>query len=226
MHVSHRESKSERGGETVRLLKAIYGLKQAGRIWYQTLSDELIARGMKRLNTDECIFMVRRGSSLLIMLIYVDDITIICNNPALRDEYKGFLNARFLMKDLGATKKLLGIEFDGATADGCVVLHQSEYIRTILRRFGMDGAKIQHTPMIAGQKLMEAKPGEERADVGLYQSMLGSAMYAMVATRPDLAYALSTLARLCLSFKDAHDSNATTLRISPQDQRLWFGVQV
>jgi len=195
---------SEQGGEVVRVLKAIYGLKQAGRIWYRTLSQLFMDKGLTRLNTDECIFTLRRGKEVVIIMVYVDDLTIISSCDSLRDEVKSFLNSRFLMKDLGPTQRLLGIEFAGTTASGTITIHQREYTHTILARFGLQTVRPEPTPMVGGQKLLPFEEGDERADVGLYQSMLGSAMYLMVGTRPDLAFALSVLSRFAAAPTATH----------------------
>ena len=63
-------------GDVLRLKKSLYGLKQAGRVWNQTLHDELLKMGFARLESDASLYIYRKDSTRIIIPIYVDDITI------------------------------------------------------------------------------------------------------------------------------------------------------
>lgn len=78
-----------------RLHKALYGLKQAPRAWYRELSNFLIQYGFINSVADTSLFILRRGSSLVYMLIYVDDILITGNDPALLQQILDSLATRF-----------------------------------------------------------------------------------------------------------------------------------
>jgi hypothetical protein len=106
------------------------------------------------------------------------------------------LMERYKMTDLGMAKTFLGFEISRDRCNHTVTIHQAKYIKSILGRFGMERANGVHTPMVPGSVLVESTngwctPNEIRA----YQQVVGSIMYAMTSTRPDLAFTMSRLSK-------------------------------
>jgi hypothetical protein len=104
------------------------------------------------------------------------------------------------MKDLGATNFILGMEIKRDRAKQKLWLNQRKYVETILQRFNMHGSKPIKAPIPTGVKLSAdqcPKTHEEEEDMShiLYASAVGSLMYAMVCTRPDIAHAVGVLSR-------------------------------
>ncbi|KAL4559971.1 hypothetical protein LXL04_032119 [Taraxacum kok-saghyz] len=113
---------------------------------------------------------------------------------------KDQLKADFEMKDLGAAKKILGMEIVRDRKSRVLHLSQKCYIEKILRRFNMHEAKPVNTPFAAHFKLSSALSPTTETDMEYmarvpYSSAVGSLMYAMICTRPDLAYAVSMVSR-------------------------------
>nr|KYP62382.1 Retrovirus-related Pol polyprotein from transposon TNT 1-94 [Cajanus cajan] len=113
---------------------------------------------------------------------------------------KVLLSGEFDMKDLGAAKKILGMEIFRDRTQKRLFLSQKDYIQKILVRFGMVDSKPISTPLSAKEKLSATKTIQTQADLDYmskvpYSSVVGSLMYAMVCTRPDLAYAVSMVSR-------------------------------
>ena len=134
------------------------------------------------------------------MLLYVDDVLITSKDKSLIDKLKSQLSDEFEMKDLGAAKKILGMEIHRDQKAGKLYLSQRKYLEKVLGRFNMDNCKSVSNPLAAHFKLsVECCPKSEeeieRTSHIPYSSSVGSLMYAMVYTRPDLDYAVSMVSR-------------------------------
>jgi hypothetical protein len=113
---------------------------------------------------------------------------------------KAQLSSEFYMKDLGAAKKILGMEIVRNRKSGLLYLSQKGYIEKVLRRFNIQNAKPMSTPLAPHFKLSVKQCAETDADLKYmskipYSSVVGSLMYAMVCSRPDLSHAISVVAR-------------------------------
>ena len=183
------------------LLKAIYGLKQAPRQWYAKIDDFFVQTlGMERNPADDCVYVRRKGGHILIIALYVDDLLIACSNKALLAETKAQLSSRFKMKDLGESKIILGMDISRDRSLRTLSLCQSRYAQKVIDRFGMTSARGLPTPLDADVDFTQpAAPCTEP-----YREAIGSLMYLMVGTRPDLAYAIGTLAKFVETPSELH----------------------
>lgn len=93
-----------------RLLKSLYGLKQAPRQWFIALTTALLSFGFVQTSGDPSLFVFSEGSSLVYLLIYVDDMVLTGNDPALMLHITEFLSSQFKVKALGALSYFLGIQ--------------------------------------------------------------------------------------------------------------------
>ena len=137
------------------------------------------------------------------MAIYsdnVDDILLIENDIEFLDSIKGYLNKSFSMKDLGEAAYILGIKIYRDRSKHLIGLSQSTYLDKVLKKFKMDQAKKGFLPVLQGVKLSKtqcpttAEDREKMKDVP-YASVIGSIMYAMLCTRPDVCLAISLARR-------------------------------
>jgi len=124
------------------------------------------------------------------VVLYVDNLLIIANE-GLIGQIVNQMKKRFRMHHLGSVSFCLGMNIERNREHHTINIHQHSYIRTILAKFKMDESRPVATPM--AMKLHKMKPDEEACDPTIYQSMMGSLMYAMTATRPDIAYASRVL---------------------------------
>ena len=173
-----------------RLKRSIYGLKQSGRCWNNTLHEELKKMGFVQSASDPCIYIASEGE-MCIVAIYVDDIIVAAKTDDRILQVKRDLSKRFKAKDLGELHHFLGMKIIQNQNTAEVWIGQPAYTQDILEKFHMTDAKPVSTPLDANSKLMNAADDSDTVDVELYQSAVGSLLYLSVATRPDIAFALS-----------------------------------
>lgn len=190
------------GAEKVcHLKKAVYGLKQAGRQWFTKLNAKLLELDFKPSQADPCIFISTKGTDKVIIALYVDDLICFSKSLSAIQKTKSNLMKHFSMRDLGDLKYCLGIEVH--QNNGSITLSQTKYIEDLLQNFKMQDSKPVTSPMEAGLKLNVPKPTDKPCDVP-YQSLIGSLMYLAIATRPDIAHAISYLSQFNSRFSNEH----------------------
>ena len=183
------------------LKKSLYGLKQSSRQWYKRFDSFMVGSGYSRSSYDSCVYFRKtHDGSFIYLLLYVDDMLIAAKNMSDIEELKKQLNRVFEMKDLGAAKKILGMEIERDRNGGKLYLTQKSYIEKVLERFGMKNAKPVSTPFAAHFKLstsLSPKSDNEKRYMARvpYSSAVGSMMYAMVCTRPDISHVVSVVSR-------------------------------
>ena len=176
-----------------KLNKVLYGLKQAPRLWYDHI-DKFFQTIQLHRSLNDCNLYIANDHKLH-LLLYVDDILILSKDLSriTSKAIKNQLHAQYKMNDLGETRRFLGIEIERKA--GCFQINQTQFIQTVLQRFDMEECNGVYTPMEMGQKLLLATDGDELVESSKYQSLLGSLMYLVVGTRPDIAFAVATLSK-------------------------------
>ena len=183
-----------------KLFKSLYGLKQAGRKWYDTLCKVLANIGFKRSEADPAVFYTHRNGNITILACHVDDCTITRNSQDLIQKYKDELKDKYSLTDLGAANWLLGIKITRDFEARTISLSQESYINLILTQFNFTDLKPFATPMdpsIQLSKDQSPKTPEEVADMHKvpYREAIGSKNYCAVATHPDIAFPVLLLAQ-------------------------------
>ena len=186
--------KQDDGSVIVELRKALYGLRQAGREWYELLSYFLTTQGYIRSNIDKCLFSKNVGGVISHLAIYVDDVLIVSNSDEEVDTITRALEKRFgsITVQEGETMSFVGIEII-TDAAGNTRLRQRGYIMDTLNHFGVQDDQKAEYPC-AGNIMEPANPSEEDCDVVTYKSGVMKLMYLSTRTRPDIAFAVSALA--------------------------------
>ncbi|QRW21846.1 Retrovirus-related Pol polyprotein from transposon TNT 1-94 [Rhizoctonia solani] len=122
----------EHQGLYLKLVKSLYGLKQAGRVWYKCLSSALIELGFVRFNSNNCVFMRQRNNTgLIILAVHVDNLTGAASNDAVWDLFCAELNAKYELKNLGRAKEILGLEITQDPKAGTALITQNRYIKDL-----------------------------------------------------------------------------------------------
>ncbi|KAJ9547714.1 hypothetical protein OSB04_020257 [Centaurea solstitialis] len=183
-----------------KLLKSIYGLKQASRSWNLHFDERIKEFGFAKSEFEPCVYTKFSGSIVTFLVLYVDDILLIGNDvPTLRS-VKSWLSRCFQMKDLGEATYILGIKIYRNRSKRLIGLSQSTYIDKILKRFRMDESKkgfipMQHGIVLSKTQCPVSSQDQDKMKSVPYASAIGSIMYAMLCTRPDVAYSVSVTSR-------------------------------
>ena len=185
-------------GKCLRLIKGLYGLKQAGRIWNIKFVDTLKEIGFVPLISDTQVLQLRRGKSVFIIGLHVDDAILATNDERLRKEVVSELQQRFLVKDLGPLSHYLGMRVVQGAEE--TKINQDGYVDKVLARFKMENAKSVDTPGVPGQILTKddcpAPGSDDEAEMKgkPYRQLVGSLMYTYCGTRPDVGSNLAKVA--------------------------------
>jgi hypothetical protein len=185
-----------------KLRKSLYGLKQAGRAWFEKINTALIDMDFTPLDSDHCVYVRHQEDEVMYIVLYVDDLLLIGSSLMEVKQLKTALSTRFEMTDLGEAEYVLGLQLSRDRPLRTLSLSQSDYIRRLLERFGMSQCNAAPTPIATGVRLSKedcptVKPAEPLLVDGkhTYASVVGAIMYAMLGTRPDLAFAIGQLTR-------------------------------
>jgi hypothetical protein len=175
-----------------KLQKSLYGLNQAPRVWYQTITAFLASIGFRRLIKDRCAFVGSLQSKTCNIAVYVDDLLIIAPTSTLVNEIKSAMKQRFHMTDVGEVTYLLGwsVERDRKSRK---IFIQEMYATKILDRFNHIVTYPVTTPVDRSVKLSNVMCPTTDSEKDTmksipYREAVGSFMYLTIGTRPDLAY--------------------------------------
>ncbi|KAL9258780.1 Retrovirus-related Pol polyprotein from transposon TNT 1-94-like protein [Drosera capensis] len=130
-----------------KLTKSLYGLKQAPRQWYLKFDNFMSRSGYKKSDMDPYCYTRHFGSSYIILLLYIDDMLVAGSNMEEINRLKEQLSEEFEMKDLGASKQILGISISRNRSEGSLILSQEKYIGKVLEKVSMQDAKDTCTPL-------------------------------------------------------------------------------
>ncbi|GJX27166.1 putative ribonuclease H-like domain-containing protein [Tanacetum coccineum] len=154
--------------------KALYGLHQAPRAWYETLSTYLLENRFRRGIIDKTLFIKKDKGDILLVQVYVDDIIFGSTKKSLCTEFEGLMHKKFQMSSMGELTFFLGLH--------------------VMQRD--DGIFIS-------QDNIDKDEEAEDVDVHLYRSMIRSLMY-LTASRPDIKFAVCACARFQVIPKVSH----------------------
>jgi hypothetical protein len=215
------------------LKKSLYGLRQAGRAWYHKIDTALSDLGFAALASDHCIYVQHLDDQVTFIVLYVDDLLLISNSLPGLTALKAGLSDRFEMTDLGEAQFILGLQLTRDRSARTLSLSQADYIRRVVERYGMAHSNPAPTPLATGAVLSQMDcpaviPSTPTLLLGhSYASVVGALMYAMLGTRPDLAFAVGALSRFNSNPGVAHWTHLKrVLRYlaGTINHRLTFGV--
>ncbi|KAB2625790.1 hypothetical protein D8674_017450 [Pyrus ussuriensis x Pyrus communis] len=174
-----------------KLNKALYGLKQAPRAWYDEIDSYFTKAGFKRSPNEATLYTKVEKSGILIVSVYVDDIVYTGSSDTMLDRFKNDMMQHYEMTDLGLLHHFLGMGI--VQTKKSIFIHQKKYAMKLLEKFGLQGCKSVGTPLVANERLCK-NDGSEAADESEYRKLVGSLLY-LTATRPDIMFGISLLAR-------------------------------
>nr|KAJ0192955.1 hypothetical protein LSAT_V11C800440770 [Lactuca sativa] len=183
-----------------RLDKVVYGLKQAPRDWYETLTSYLLENGYRRGAIDNTLFIKNKGSDMVLVQIYVDDIIFGSPNETLSKEFAEIMSQRFEMSMMWKMTFFLGLEVQKQKTS--ISICQSKYISNLLVKYSLSDCKPASTPVSKTDKIHADPTGTDVND-SLYRGMIGSLLY-LTASRPDIMFGTILCARFQANPKESH----------------------
>ena len=197
------KAKGENWNKVYRLLRAIYGLKQAGLAWWRALNESMELLGCKRLASDAGIFIFKdKDGGLVVIVVYVDDALFCGKNKALVAKLKADFMRRWECRDLGDSKEFLRMRIQRRA--GNIYIDQVPYLEKVLRRFGQENANPKTTPLPAGYKPTPYTGPVNPERRQRFQTVIGSLLYIMLGTRPDIAFAVTKLSQFTVNPSQEH----------------------
>lgn len=180
----------QNGGKVYRLKKSLYGLKQAARVWNNTLHEALTEQGCKQNEIDKCLYVRKQQGKVCYLLVHVDDLLVATNDKNYKDDLMKTIGKKFEMKNLGGVKHYLGIDVE--KIDGKFYISQPGYIDKILEESGLKEAKISKFPVDTGYYKQE---GSYLSSNEEYRKLIGMLLYLTTNTRPDIAASVCILSK-------------------------------
>jgi hypothetical protein len=177
-------------GHLFKLERALYGLKQAGRNWNSLLIELLVKLGLKKLKADPCIYV--NEDYTIMVLTYVDD----CIISTLKvDDYESLvteIEKFYKLGEKGPLREFLGISIENTTKG--IFLSQRHYVERFIEKYEVQSDPSIETPMV---ERFNAKkdPNDELYEDFEIRRKIGSLMYLMICTRPDISFAVGKLGR-------------------------------
>ncbi|GKA03081.1 putative ribonuclease H-like domain-containing protein, partial [Tanacetum coccineum] len=183
-----------------RVVKALYGLHQAPRAWYERLSTFLLKHGYRRGAIDKTLFIKKDRRDIMLVQVYVDDIIFGSTKSSMVKDFEELMQKEFKMSSMGELTFFLGLQVK--QSNGGIFLSQDKYVKDILNKFDFRTIKPASTPIEAHKSLGKDEEGED-VDVHTYRSMIGCLMY-LTASRPDIMFAVCLCARFQVTPKVSH----------------------
>ncbi|GJV55254.1 putative ribonuclease H-like domain-containing protein [Tanacetum coccineum] len=183
-----------------KVVKALYGLHQALRAWYETLANYLLGNRFKRGKIDQTLFIKKQKGDILLVQVYVDDIIFGSTNKDLCTGFEKLMKDKFQMSSIGELIFFLGLQVQ-QKEDG-IFISQDKYVAEILKKFNYTDVESASTLVDLENPLVKDGDAND-VDVHLYRFMIGSLMY-LTASRPDIMFVVCACARFQVTQKTSH----------------------
>lgn len=188
----------EKGDKVYRLKKSLYGLKQAARVWNETLHKSLVEKGCSQSSEDQCLYIHKHENGRTFILVHVDDMVTVTDDDKSEGEIMNKIGKDFEIKSLGEIKHYLGIDVVKQES-GSFEISQPNYIDKIVSAAGLEYSKVSKYPLDKGYYKLEGKLLESNE---LYRKLIGMLLYVSTNTRPDISASVSILSQRVIEPRD------------------------
>jgi hypothetical protein len=197
-------------GKVLRLLKGLYGLKQAGRGWYMEMAKVFTKElGFKRSAIDHSVFYRRTADEHTIVAVATDDMAVTSKRAVDAQKFKSNIKRFWDITDHGPINWFLGFQIKRDRKSRTISINQKAYIESVVEKFRLTGAKKVATPMETNAQFStQQSPSSfnqiERMKGVPYSEAIGSVLWATVVSRPDTAFAVGVLSQFIQNPGPAH----------------------
>ena len=188
------------------LLCTLYGLKQATLAWNKELHKSLLKLGFKHSKSDPGVYYYQDKSGIMLFIVYVDDGLLMSNSAILLQKKKTVFLKIWEACDMGPVSEYLGFQIIHDRKKRTMVLHQLPYVRKVVKHFELEQVKPAKTPLPAGYNPEKAPldynttPSTQQR----YQLVIGSLLFVMLGTRPDIAFAVIKMSQFMSNPTEDH----------------------
>jgi hypothetical protein len=190
----------KKSNHVYKLKKALYGMKQVPRAWYERLRDFLFSKGFIMGKVGTTLFTKKISNGLFVLQIYVDDIIFGSTNQDFCEEFGKMMANEFEMSMIGELSYFLGLQIN--QLKNGIFVSEGKYIKYMLKKFGMEDAKAISTSMGTNGNL-DSDANGNMVDQKLYRSMIESLLY-VTTSRPDVMFSVCMCARFQTSPRESH----------------------
>nr|GEW33232.1 uncharacterized mitochondrial protein AtMg00810-like [Tanacetum cinerariifolium] len=183
-----------------KVVKALYGLHQAPKAWYETLANYILENSFQKGKIDQTLFIKKQKGDILLVQVYMDDIIFGSTNKELCKAFEKLMKDKFQMSSMGEITFFLGLQIK--QKDNGMFISQDKHVAEILRKFGFTDVKSASTPIETEKPLLKDPDGKD-VDVHICRSMIGSLMY-LTSSRPDIMFVVCACARFQVTPKVSH----------------------
>ena len=183
-----------------KLKRSLYGLRQAPRAWFENFQTTLLGFSFTQSRYDSSLFIQTTAASIVLLLIYVDDMVITGSDHVSIQHLKRQLQASFHMKDLGNLNYFLGLEVNSHPKG--LFLHQHKYTDDLISLAGLQSAAPLDTPLEVNAKYL-CDEGDILPNPLLYRLLVGSLNYLTI-TRPDISFAVQQVSQFMHTPRHLH----------------------
>jgi len=180
----------------VKLKKSLYGLKQSPRQWNKRFHEFLARSKFKISNADRCVYQGSIDGKTVLLALYVDDGLILARNQETIHKILEALKTEFEVT-VSSAAYFLGLEIRKDLSTKTITISLEQYIKRILKKFGMSDAKPISTPVEANKHLKYLP--EDQVDISMkevpYQQAVGSLLFAAYVSRPDIMFAVTNVSK-------------------------------
>ena len=193
--------------QVAKVIGNVYGLHQSSRVWFKLLRGWLVSYGFEQMQSDQCVYVYRKGNKFLILFSFVDDCGIITNCTELRRDFMKDLQKDFEVDDMGNMHYFLGMKI--SKEENSVSIDSSKYISEKLTEFGLENCNPASTPMAEQDKTTGNTTSPlDSTEHSLFRSIVGALIWLSTTTRVDVSFAASSLSQRVQSPTQGDLSNA------------------
>jgi hypothetical protein len=177
---------------------ALYSLKQAAFAWWKELAKSMKELGFKNLSSDAGLFVYKTDRELIIAIVYVDDAMFFGPDYKFVIKKKQEFMDNWECHDLGETKEFLCMSIK--RSKNMVYHDQTSYLDKVLKHFQMSNAKAVKTPLPEGYNPIPNTGLIDSERRSLYQQVIGSLLYLMLDTHPDICFAITKMSQFSANY--------------------------
>ena len=191
----------KRKNTVIKLLKALYGLHQASRLWQKTLYEVLSKIGFLPCKTESGVLYKKspEGKFGAMMTIWVDDVGLLCMNDKIRVDVEKILKDHFSISSEGLLSLYVGIVVEKDPNGKWINLHQGPYHEKSVKKFIPEDYTVLSVPANPNKRLTKLDSPVTQSDkdkvVYPYMNATGTQLYSAICTRPDIFYQTINLAK-------------------------------